>query len=328
MVTQAARRWFIALCLSAGLIIGASSVRAADVVTTTGMIADVAGNVAGECLSVEPLMGPGIDPHLYEARPSDIPLLRNADAILYNGFNLEGQLGAVLSKMAESKPTVAVGPESMKDDELIKGAGGYAVDPHLWMDASLWARIVPAVADVLVRVAPDCESGIRSRAANYKQQLRTLDEWVSTSVATVREQQRVLVTAHDAFRYFGLGYDIEVVGIQGISTDSEAAIADIRSVVERVVSRNVPAIFVESTISRRTVETVVDGARDRGHDLSIGGELYSDAMGARGTPEGTYIGMIRHNTRTIVEALGGSVAFWPESLPSLEGGGERTSASE
>lgn len=327
MVTQAAQRWLVAVSFSAVLVLGASGARAADVVTTTGMIADVAASVAGECLSVEPLMGPGIDPHLYEARPSDIPLLRNADAILYNGFNLEGQLGKVLARMAESRPTVAVGPESMKDDDLIKGAGGYAVDPHLWMDASLWARIVPVVADVLVRVAPDCESGIRSRAANYQQQLLTLDEWVSASAASVPEQQRILVTAHDAFRYFGLGYGIEVVGIQGISTDSEAAIADIRSVVDRVVSRNVPAIFVESTISRRTVETVVDGARDRGHDLTIGGELYSDAMGARGTPEGTYIGMIRHNTRTIVESLGGSVESWPGSLPSFAGSG-RSNAAE
>ncbi len=189
------------------------------------------------------------------------------------------------------------------------------------MDASLWARIVPTVADVLVRVAPDCEAGIRSRAKRYQQQLVRLDEWVSASAASVPEQQRILVTAHDAFRYFGLGYNIEVVGIQGISTDSEAAIADIRSVVDRVVSRNVPAIFVESTISRRTVETVVDGARDRGHELTIGGELYSDAMGARGTPEGTYIGMIRHNTRTIVESLGGSVEPWPGSLPSFKDGG-------
>ena len=327
MVTQAARRWLVMLGLSVVLVAGASSARAADVVTTTGMIADVAASVAGECLTVEPLMGPGIDPHLYEARPSDIPLLRNADAILYNGFNLEGQLGAVLARMAESRPTVAVGPESMKDGDLIKGAGGYAVDPHLWMDPSLWARIVPTVADVLIRVAPDCEPGIRSRAANYQQQLMTLDAWVSASAASVPEQQRILVTAHDAFRYFGLGYDIEVVGIQGISTDSEAAIADIRSVVDRVVSRNVPAIFVESTISRRTVETVVDGARDRGHDLKVGGELYSDAMGARDTPEGTYIGMIRHNARTIVESLGGKVEPWPESLPTFSDSG-RSNAAE
>lgn len=324
MVKQAARRWFVALCLSLGLVAGA---RAADVVTTTGMIADVAGNVAGECLSVEPLMGPGIDPHLYEARPSDIPLLRNADAILYNGFNLEGQLGAVLAKMAKSRPTVAVGPESMKDEDLIKGAGGYAVDPHLWMDASLWARIVPTVADVLSKVAPECESGIRERAERYQAQLLELHDWVDASVASVPEQQRILITAHDAFRYFGLGYGIEVVGIQGISTDSEAAIADIRSVVDRVVSRNVPAIFVESTISRRTVETVVGGARDQGHEVTIGGELYSDAMGPGDTPEGTYIGMLRHNTETIVESLGGSVEPWPESLPS-PGDDGRTNAAE
>lgn len=317
MMKQAAGRWLVALCLSAALVTGA---RAADIVATTGMVADVADNVAGECLSVEALMGPGVDPHLYEARPSDIPLLRNADAILYNGFNLEGQLGKVLSRMAKSKPTVAVAPESMKDEDLIRDAGGYAVDPHLWMDASLWARIVPTVAEVLVEVAPDCESGIRERAGRYQEQLLALHEWVKASIASVPEQQRILITAHDAFRYYGLGYDIEVVGIQGISTDSEAAIADIRSVVDRVVSREVPAIFVESTISRRTVETVVGGAEDEGHEVKVGGELYSDAMGPRETPEGTYIGMIRHNTRTIVQALGGSLEPWPEDLPDLEDG--------
>ncbi|MEQ6884454.1 zinc ABC transporter substrate-binding protein [Salicola sp. Rm-C-2C1-2] len=289
---------------------------AANVVTTTGMIADVARNIAGECVEVEALMGPGVDPHLYEARASDIGRLRNADAIFYNGYSLEGQLGSVLSKLGERKMTLAVAPQSMVDDQLLMANedDSYGVDPHLWMDPGRWVRIVPTLRSALQEVAPACSDAIKRRSKAYKADLEALDQWISDSIITIPDERRVLVTAHDAFGYYGDAYRLEVLGIQGISTDSEPAIADIRNVVDTVAERGIPSIFVESTISRRTVESVVQGAARQGHDLKIGAELYSDAMGESGTEAGTYIGMLRSNTEAVTRGLGGTVAPWPERL--------------
>lgn len=289
---------------------------AANVVTTTGMIADVARNIAGECVEVEALMGPGVDPHLYEARASDIYRLRNADAILYNGYSLEGQLGSVLAQLGKRKMTVAVAPESMTDDQVLMADEdeSYGVDPHLWMDPGRWLRTVPTLRAALQQVAPECREALSRRSRVYKADLEALDQWVSDSIMTIPDEHRVLVTAHDAFGYYGDAYRLEVLGIQGISTDSEPAIADIRNVVDTVAERGIPSIFVESTISRRTVESVVQGAARQGHDLQVGAELYSDAMGATGTEAGTYIGMLRSNTEAITKGLGGTVAPWPGRL--------------
>ena len=284
-----------------------------QVVTTIAMISDVASNVAGDCAQVTPLMGPGVDPHLYEARASDIERLRNADAIMYAGFSLEGQMANVLEKLGSRKPSLAVGPASFEESDLISHAD-YAIDPHLWMDVGRWLQIIPAVTDQLVALAPDCEASMRERASEYRAELEELDKWIQDSIASIPEEQRILVTAHDAFGYYGLAYGIDVKGIQGISTDSEAAIADIRNMVNTVVERDVPAIFVESTINPRTINSVIDGAREKGHEVRVGGELFSDAMGEAGTAEGTYIGMLRSNTMEIVEGLGGTTAPWPQAL--------------
>jgi len=284
-----------------------------QVVTTIAMISDVARNVAGDCVQVTPLMGPGVDPHLYEARASDIERLRNADAILYAGFSLEGQMANVLEKLGSRKPSLAVGPASFDESDLISHED-YAIDPHLWMDVGRWSQIVPAVTEQLAAIAPDCAAAMRERASDYREELAALDGWIEQSIASIPEEQRILVTAHDAFGYYGLSYGIDVKGIQGISTDSEAAIADIRDMVNTVVERDVPAIFIESTINPRTINSVIDGANEKGHEVEIGGELFSDAMGEDGTAKGTYIGMLRSNTVAIVEGLGGTTADWPEVL--------------
>jgi manganese/zinc/iron transport system substrate-binding protein len=283
-------------------------------VATVGMIGDVAENVAGPCVAVETLMGPGVDPHLYAAKASDVRRFQKADAIFYAGYSLEGQLGKVLEKLGQKKPTVAVSPASISPAELIAVQDVYGIDPHLWMDVSLWQRIAPTIAETLGKVAPACAAEMTARAASYRAELDALHDWIAKSVATIPETQRILVTAHDAFAYYGRAYGIEVKGIQGISTESEAGIADIREMVDLVVERDVPAIFIESTINPRTVEAVVDAAKERGHEVEIGGELYSDAMGEPGTPGGTYIGMLRANTLAIVTALGGEPAPWPSAL--------------
>lgn len=286
----------------------------ARVVTTTGMIADVAQTVLGDCAEVTPIMGPGVDPHLYQASAGDVALFQEADLILYSGYSLEGQLGNVLERFGQRKPTIAVAPAAIDTGQLITVQDIYGIDPHLWMDVSLWRQIVPTIGDAVADLRPACAAAIDRRAGAYAGQLEALDAWVQEAVASIPEAQRILVTAHDAFAYYGRAYDIEVAGIQGISTESEAGVADIRRMAQTVAERGVPAVFIESTINPRTIEAVIAAANERGQPVELGGELYSDAMGEPGTAEGTYIGMIVSNTETIVRALGGSVPALPAPL--------------
>ena len=304
----------LALALSVSAYGAAQSDEPINAVATIGMIGDVVENVGGECVGVTAIMGPGIDPHLYQASSGDVRTFNNADIIFYSGYSLEGQLGDVLERFAQRKPTVAVSPESIGSDALIATQDAYGVDPHLWMDAGLWARIAPTVADALSELRPECAEQFRGNAEAYTAQLEALNAWIEEAVSSVPEGQRVLVTAHDAFAYYGRAYGIEVEGVQGISTESEAGVADIRNMAQVIAERQVPAVFIESTINPRTVRAVIDAAARRGHQVEVGGELYSDAMGQDGTAGGTYIGMLYENTATIVEALGGNVPPLPDAL--------------
>ncbi|RDE09135.1 metal ABC transporter solute-binding protein, Zn/Mn family [Pelagibacterium lacus] len=285
-----------------------------NVVATVGMIGDVVGEVGGACVAVDVMMGPGIDPHLYQATANDVQTLNHAALIVYSGYSLEGQLADVLERYGARVPTLAAAEAGIDRGQLIATDDSYGVDPHVWMDVSLWAETVPAVAQALAEARPDCADAIATNAADYETQLEALHDWVGAAVATIPEQQRILVTAHDAFAYYGRAYGIEVAGIQGISTQAEAAIADIRQTAQLIARRGVPAIFVESTINPRTVEAVIAAARDAGQDIEVGGELFSDAMGDDNTAEGTYIGMIHANTITIVTALGGTPPALPDEL--------------
>lgn len=286
------------------------------VVATIGMIGDAVANIGGDCVALTTIMGPGVDPHLYQARPADVRSLQTAEVILYSGYFLEGRLGEVLDKFGEQKPTVAVSPASIPREDLIATQDSYGVDPHLWMDVGLWSRIVPTIAEVLARARPDCGPRFATSAQAYRDELLALDGWVREAVASIPQGQRTLVTAHDAFAYYGRAYGIEVAGIQGISTQAEASIADIRATADLIATKKVPAVFVESTVSPRTIQAVIDAVRQRGAAVEVGGELFSDAMGDEGTAGGTYVGMIVANTRTIVGALGGTV---PDLPPALAG---------
>ena len=312
------KRWLIPLgtCIPLALGIGAAGAEEGPVkaVVTIGMIGDVARNLGGACVDVTAIMGPGVDPHLYQASARDVQTFQTAEVIFYSGYSLEGRLGEVLKRFSEIKPTVAVSPSSIDPADLITVQDIYGIDPHLWMDASLWAKIVPTIAATLGELRPDCADEIDARAERYAEQVAALHQWVKESIASIPEEQRVLVTAHDAFGYYGRAYGIEVAGIQGISTEAEASVADIRETAATVAELGVPAVFVESTINPRTIQAVIDAARQHGHEVKIGGELYSDAMGEEGSAGGTYIGMIYENTKSIVEALGGELQKFPDAL--------------
>lgn len=292
----------------------ASAQQPLAVVATIGMIGDIAQTIGGDCVAVETMMGPGIDPHLYQATARDVQTLNHAGLILYSGYGLEGQLAGVLERYGDRVPTLAVSEAGIARSELIETDTAYGVDPHLWMDVSLWAQTVPAMAGALGDLVPQCVDTIAGNAQDYQTQLDAIHEWAKAAIASIPEDARVLVTAHDAFNYYGRAYGIEVAGIQGISTQSEAAIADIRQTAALIVEQGVPAIFVESTINPRTIEAVIEAARQSGHNVKIGGELFSDAMGDTGTAEGNYIGMIHANTLAITQALGGTPPPLPDAL--------------
>ncbi|ASA95827.1 MULTISPECIES: metal ABC transporter solute-binding protein, Zn/Mn family [Anoxybacillus] len=272
------------------------------VVATTGQIADLVEHVGGEYVHVEALMGPGVDPHLYKATQGDIQKLSQADIIFYNGLHLEGKLGEIFTKMSKTKKVVAVS-ETIPKEKLIEIDGVY--DPHIWFDLDLWRYATQKVRDELSAVDPKHKQIYQKRAEAYESQLMQLKEEAKKEMNAIPKKQRVLITAHDAFHYFGRAYDIEVVGLQGLSTDAEYGLKDIQELVDMIVDRNIQAVFVESSVSKKAIEAVVEGAKQRGHHVSIGGELFSDALGKKGTEEGTFIGMYRYNVKTIAQALKG-----------------------
>lgn len=273
------------------------------IVATVGMVADLARNVGGDRVEVVSLMGEGVDPHLYKASPGDMTRLGGADMILYVGLHLEGKMADVLAKLARTRPAIAVGerlpPERLRSPPEMEGAH----DPHVWFDVSLWSECAAIVRDALSEFDPAGAESYRERAEAYRAELAELESFVRARVAEIPEERRILVTAHDAFGYFGAAYGIEVMPIQGASTETEAGVRRINDLVEAIVARGVPAVFVESSVSEKNVRALVEGCEARGHKVRVGGELFSDAMGAEGTPEGTYVGMVRHNADTVAEAL-------------------------
>lgn len=303
--------WMLfALILFLPLLAGCATQSAASgddelrVVATTGMIADVARQIGGDSVQVDQLMGPGVDPHLYKATEGDVSTLLAADLILYNGLFLEARMEDIFEQMSGDKRTVAVAAASVPV-EMRLGSVQYVdqFDPHVWMDVKLWKRVAETIQNELIALDPDNEDGYRSRADAYFAEMDRLETWINERIATLPPEKRLLVTAHDAFNYFGQGYGFEVFAPQGISTESEAGVDDIRRTIDVVVESQIPAIFIESSIPPDVVEAIVEGARARGHEVTIGGELFSDAMGEEGTEEGTYLGMIRHNVETITSAL-------------------------
>ncbi len=273
------------------------------VVTTTGMIADAVINIAGDTLEVEALMGPGVDPHLYKATQGDLKKLTGADFVLYNGLLLEGKMGEVLEKLGRFKPVIALGTvidsARLLDSPLHKDIH----DPHIWFDVSLWKQVVSKINISLQEFDPVHADYYGRNTEEYLKRLDSLHQEVITQIARIPPEQRVLITAHDAFEYFGRAYNIEVRGLQGLSTLTEFGLKDITDLVKYIIERQIKAVFVETSISKRSIQAVVEGCKHKGHNVRIGGSLFSDAMGEKNTPEGTYIGMVNANVQIITQAL-------------------------
>ena len=274
-----------------------------EVVCTTGMVADLARNIGGDRIAVVGMMGPGVDPHYYKASQGDLAKLTGADLILFNGLFLEGKMENIFAKMARSKQVLAVA-KKIPEERLLRPPefeGNF--DPHIWFDVSLWAQTIEPVVARLSALDPDGASVYRQNGTRYRARLDSLHQWVVEQVERLPEASRVLITAHDAFGYFGRAYGVEVIGLQGISTVADYGVNDVTRLVDLIVEREVKAIFVESSVPVRSIEAVREGCLGRGFQVKIGGTLYSDAMGAADSGADTYVGMVESNVNTMVGAL-------------------------
>ncbi|MEM8670608.1 MAG: zinc ABC transporter substrate-binding protein [Planctomycetota bacterium] len=279
--------------------------RPIQVVATIGMVADIVREVGGEHVEVSQICGPGVDPHLYKATRDDVAMLSSTDMVFYSGLMLEGKMSDTLIKMAQSRPVVPV-TSAIDDSKLLEPPefeGHF--DPHVWNDVSAWSAGVQAVETALAEFDPTHASEFAENAKAYVAKLDELHKYGVEALATIPESSRVLVTSHDAFNYMGKAYGLEVEGVQGISTESEAGLKRIAELVDMLVEKDVKAVFIESSVPRKSIDSLIEGAKAKGHDVIVGGELFSDAMGAEGTYEGTYLGMLDHNITIVTRALGG-----------------------
>ncbi len=276
------------------------------IVCTVSMVTDIVRLVVGDHAEVVGLIGEGVDPHLYKPTRNDIAAMQSADVIFYSGLMLEGKMGETLQKLSATGKRVVAVTQRIDATYLLGWPDllGHH-DPHVWMDASAWSRCVTAVASELGDWRPDAKRQFADNAAHLQGELEKLHAYAKEVIGTIPEKSRTLITAHDAFNYFGRAYGLEVMGIQGISTESEAGLKDLERLVNIIVERDIKAVFVESSVAEKNIRALLEGAKARGKAVAIGGTLFSDAMGPAGTYEGTYVGMIDHNVTTIARALGG-----------------------
>ena len=301
---RAALLGLLGACLPAAAPLAASAAaKKLTVVATTGMLGDAIGEIAGERVAVTALMGSGVDPHTYRQTRSDIARLTRADLVVCHGLRLEAQLETLLRDIGRRKPVVALAEAIPRERLLSDEEHPQYLDPHVWMDPALWRIVVEAARDALVKADGAGRSDYEAGASRYLAELSALEQRCRTLLEQVPTESRVLVTAHDAFRYFGRAHGYEVLGIQGVSTESEAGLRRVEELVNTLVERRITAVFVETSVPDQNIRALIEGAAARGHRVTIGGELYSDAMGAPGTKEGTYLGMIEHNAATISKAL-------------------------
>lgn len=271
------------------------------VVTTIAQIGEPLAAIGEDMIEVTSLMGPGVDPHLHQATTGDITKLDQSDVIFYSGLHLEANMLKAFEEMSKSKPVVAIG-ESIPEDQLLKDETG-AIDPHIWFDIELWKTALGTAVEQIIELVPEHKAKLTENMEQYFLKLDELQQESKAKLAEIPQEQRILVTAHDAFGYFGAANDLQVVGLQGLSTEDEIGLSDINDTIALLMEHQVPAVFIESSINPDSINAVIEGAKKNGLEVKLGGELFSDAMGAAGTDEGTYIGMYTHNVKTITEGL-------------------------
>ncbi|WP_442886100.1 metal ABC transporter solute-binding protein, Zn/Mn family [Desulfotomaculum sp. 1211_IL3151] len=275
-----------------------------NIVATTTMLADAVKVIGGDNVNVECLMGPGIDPHLYKASAGDVAKMQRADMIIYNGLHLEGKMGDIFESMTKQNKAALGAAETISEDKLITGdSGGGNHDPHVWFNVELWIEVVKEIEKTLSNYDQDNKETYKANADNYIKELGSLHAYVEKRVEEVPGEKRVLITAHDAFGYFGDKYGFEVMGLQGLSTATEAGTADVKKLADYITENKIPAIFVESSVPPKNIEALQNAVVARGFKVEIGGELFSDSLGDPGSEEGTYIGTVKHNIDIIVDAL-------------------------
>ena len=294
----------ITIVLISGCTDGKTKKSKFQIVTTTSMVTDLVKNIGGDLVDVQGLMGAGVDPHLYKASEGDVSKLANADMILYSGLHLEGKLVEVFEKMKRQNiNTIAVSDALDKKDLIGSKLFASNYDPHIWFDVENWEKITLFVSQQLSTALPQHKDVFKANADVYMQKLKILNEELKAEIATLPVDKRRLVTAHDAFSYFGKAYDFEVVGLQGLSTATEAGVQDVQKTAAYIIDNKIKAVFIESSVPKRTVEALQASVNSKNHSVIIGGTLFSDALGNPGTPEGTYIGMLKYNVHTIVSSL-------------------------
>ena len=284
-----------------------------DVVCTTGMVGDLVRQVGGDRVKVTTLMIEGVDPHLFKPTRDDVARILKADLVFYSGLHLEGRMEETFEKLSSKGKSITPVTSEIPEALLLKE--GAVVDPHVWMNPALWASCTKTVSDSLGKKDPEGAAIYAANATRYATQLQSLETTLRSLIATIPDDQRVLITAHDAFQYFAKATGLTVMSIQGLSSSSEAGVADINRLVDAIVTHRIPAVFVESTLSEKNIRAVMEGAASRGFEVKLGGMLFADSMGKAGTPEGTYIGMIEHNVTTITQALGGRIPTKEEAHP-------------
>ncbi len=284
-----------------------------DVVCTTGMVGDLVRQVGGDRVKVTTLMIEGVDPHLFKPTRDDVARILKADLVFYSGLHLEGRMEETFEKLSSKGKSITPVTSEIPEALLLKE--GAVVDPHVWMNPALWASCTKTVSDSLGKKDPEGAAIYAANATRYATQLQSLETTLRSLIATIPDDQRVLITAHDAFQYFAKATGLTVMSIQGLSSSSEAGVADINRLVDAIVTHRIPAVFVESTLSEKNIRAVMEGTASRGFEVKLGGMLFADSMGKAGTPEGTYIGMIEHNVTTITQALGGRIPTKEEAHP-------------
>jgi len=284
-----------------------------DVVCTTGMVGDLVRQVGGDRVKVTTLMIEGVDPHLFKPTRDDVARILKADLVFYSGLHLEGRMEETFEKLSSKGKSITPVTSEIPEALLLKE--GAVVDPHVWMNPALWASCTKTVSDSLGKKDPEGAAIYAANATRYATQLQSLETTLRSLIATIPDDQRVLITAHDAFQYFAKATGLTVMSIQGLSSSSEAGVADINRLVDAIVTHRIPAVFVESTLSEKNIRAVMEGTASRGFEVKLGGMLFADSMGKAGTPEGTYIGMIEHNVTTITQALGCRIPTKEEAHP-------------